>query len=346
MAFCSNCGKELATGAKFCVRCGTPCDVETSVDDKRKTIYDGEIHKCPNCGESIASFVSVCPSCGNELRGMSVSQSIKEFSEKLEKTNNIDQQVLLIKSYPIPNTKEDILEFMILTSTNISSDIPKNSLEAWKAKFEQCYRKAELSFGNSNEFERIESIYEQTSKKMNKAEFVQTTKSAGSIIKNIASLMPNPVFGIVCLFLLVFEIARIFSGDFAGIDVVFSAIILGVVYKLTEKKQPTKVNKAKPRGQATLVEKPISGENEIIKIKIPSVVRNGTSDNYAVVETALIQAGFTNIKAVPLHDLALGILKKQGSIESITVNGKNISSYFIYKFVPDVPIIITYHSFR
>ena len=52
----------------------------------------------------------------------SVSQSIKEFSEKLIKTNDIEQQVLLIRSYPIPNTKEDILEFMILAKSNFDAN--------------------------------------------------------------------------------------------------------------------------------------------------------------------------------------------------------------------------------
>lgn len=54
MAFCSNCGKELATGAKFCFECGTPAgkvDVTT-----RRTVYSGEIHKCPSCGEVLESL--------------------------------------------------------------------------------------------------------------------------------------------------------------------------------------------------------------------------------------------------------------------------------------------------
>ena len=346
MPFCSNCGQQLSDNAKFCAGCGTPCKAEDLANNQRRTIYDGELHKCPNCGENITSFVSVCPSCGNELRGMSVSQSIKAFSEKLKKTNNIEQQVLLIRSYPIPNTKEDILEFMILTSTNISGDIPKSLLESWKAKFEQCYRKAELTFGNSNEFERIKSLYEQTSKKMNKAEFVQTTKSARSILKNIASSMPNPVFGIVCLLLMIYEIIRLLSGDFVGIDVIFCAIILGIVYKVTEKRTSKKETKAEKNAKAASTDKSDTDDSEKTKLKIPSAVRNGTSDNYAVFESMLVQAGFTNVKSIPLHDLAFGVIKKQGAIESIKINGKDISSYFVYKFVPDVPIIISYHSFR
>lgn len=51
MAFCMNCGQEIPNGAKFCSNCGTATGeikVETS---ERKTTYDGELHKCPNCGE-------------------------------------------------------------------------------------------------------------------------------------------------------------------------------------------------------------------------------------------------------------------------------------------------------
>ena len=49
MAFCSYCGKELSAGAKFCFECGKP--VEMQEETARKTVYSGEIHKCPRCGE-------------------------------------------------------------------------------------------------------------------------------------------------------------------------------------------------------------------------------------------------------------------------------------------------------
>ncbi len=42
MAFCSNCGKELAVGAKFCFECGTP--VAKADETVRKTVFSGEIH--------------------------------------------------------------------------------------------------------------------------------------------------------------------------------------------------------------------------------------------------------------------------------------------------------------
>lgn len=60
MAFCVNCGQELVEGAKFCANCGKAVDGNSS-NSQRKTVYDGELHKCPNCGETINAFVTICP---------------------------------------------------------------------------------------------------------------------------------------------------------------------------------------------------------------------------------------------------------------------------------------------
>ena len=81
MAFCINCGQRLVDDAKFCANCGTPAANDNT---KRKTVYDGELHKCPNCGELLNSFSSSCLSCGYELRGTEATSSVKELSYKLE----------------------------------------------------------------------------------------------------------------------------------------------------------------------------------------------------------------------------------------------------------------------
>lgn len=48
--FCTNCGKELPDGAKFCMNCGNPVD-----------------RKCPNCGKSVPSDGKFCMECGQKL---------------------------------------------------------------------------------------------------------------------------------------------------------------------------------------------------------------------------------------------------------------------------------------
>ena len=95
--FCPYCGTKLDDGARFCKNCGEavsdtaeqiPKAQQTEAPDgnpsERKTVYEGYIHKCPNCGEVLDSFAVNCPTCGYELRGARASSAVKEFSLKLE----------------------------------------------------------------------------------------------------------------------------------------------------------------------------------------------------------------------------------------------------------------------
>ena len=165
MPFCMHCGQELLAGAKFCSSCGTPT---SQTDTKRETVYEGIIHKCPNCGEVLNSFVSNCPSCGYEIRGSKNSFAVCTLVSKLEEieaqrpegkqskglglSKTDEQKINLISNFPIPNTKEDLYEFLILAASNINADLydslngelnkitNKSQIavsDAWKSKFEQ-----------------------------------------------------------------------------------------------------------------------------------------------------------------------------------------------------------------
>lgn len=166
MAFCTNCGRELDEGANFCANCGKAVSIsQTGTKEQRKIVYDGELHKCPHCGETLKAFETVCPTCGTEVRGARGSNAIRILAEKLEMATSEKQQIVIVKSFPIPNTREDIFEFMLLASSNFDSSYYVTHLheedisDAWLAKIEQCYSKAKLSFGSHPDFERIESIY-------------------------------------------------------------------------------------------------------------------------------------------------------------------------------------------
>lgn len=80
------------------------------------------------------------------------------------------------------------------------------------------------------------------------------------------------------------------------------------------------------------------------KIRVPSSVSSYESKNYTAIESLLINAGFTNIRCVPLNDLTIGIMKKPGMVESITINGHEITSGG-KKFSPNALVVISYHSF-
>lgn len=80
------------------------------------------------------------------------------------------------------------------------------------------------------------------------------------------------------------------------------------------------------------------------KVKVPSGISDYEKKSYVAIEAMFKGAGFTNIKCVPLHDLRTGLLKKPDTVESITINGKEITSGG-KKFSPDATVIISYHSF-
>ena len=183
MAFCRNCGEKLITGAKFCSGCGIAITGGNYNDSgQRKIFYDGEIHKCPQCGDMLNSFSPICASCGYELRGVKMADSVKDFADKLQeieekrekenwgdvlkqkllnkkKLSWVDQQkISLIKNFPIPNTKEDILEFMTMAQANKRAykNGTGNELlqvyDAWNMKVEQVFQKIILNFSDDVDF--------------------------------------------------------------------------------------------------------------------------------------------------------------------------------------------------
>jgi len=202
MAFCSNCGKQLVDGAKFCSSCGAAVVQSTEESAaKRKTVYEGELHKCPNCGELLDSFVTICPTCGYEIRGAKAANSVRELAAKLEQIEaqtmempelkqslmrtvfgrdfhdkeaiekakrdfeeqKKQQKINLIANYSVPNTKEDIYEFFILAISNIEAG--GYCKDAWLAKLEQAYQKAKLVFDDPVKLGHLTSLYDKVSQK-------------------------------------------------------------------------------------------------------------------------------------------------------------------------------------
>ena len=77
--------------------------------------------------------------------------------------------------------------------------------------------------------------------------------------------------------------------------------------------------------------------------KLPELAWNYERKDYKAVEAVLRSAGFTNIRCVPLNDLAFGVIYKPGMVESVTINGNdNISPN--RKYSKDASVVISYHS--
>ncbi|HIT34569.1 MAG TPA: zinc ribbon domain-containing protein [Candidatus Faecousia intestinigallinarum] len=118
MAFCINCGQELAEEAKFCASCGKAVGAsQNGAKEKRKTVYEGNLHKCPNCGEAVNSFVTNCPTCGHEIRDAQSVSSVRLLAMKLE---HRDGGILNMQMY-VDSLSEAIrsaLEQMVIAANN------------------------------------------------------------------------------------------------------------------------------------------------------------------------------------------------------------------------------------
>jgi hypothetical protein len=136
----------------------------------------GNIIKCPQCKANIPSFSTNCEFCGHEFRNLSVSNSVKQFFEKLEALDNNQtsgnvfesfmnklgddkhkRKIELILNFPVPNSKEDILEFLALSvprarplSAWSSNQLDRELTKAYAQKCEQIIMKAGFSFKNDN----------------------------------------------------------------------------------------------------------------------------------------------------------------------------------------------------
>lgn len=215
--FCVNCGMKIDSMAKFCSGCGAPVggnvtqtpppvppvsDASAATPNKRQQEYVGTVYKCSNCGFVINQTTAVCPQCGCQITGSSAVQSIQEFSNQLMaiealrqpqdflNRNSVDpvdnRKLALIKSFPIPNTIDDIREFILLAVVNIDVSLSKNTLSnrsavtqketaetigrtisnAWVSKMKQAYLKAEISFPNDPAFGQIQKIYFEKMKEL------------------------------------------------------------------------------------------------------------------------------------------------------------------------------------
>ena len=235
LEICKKCGYRMSEDAIFCPMCGTKTSKSklgfdekvatksynfnktkpNSNDEKsqklisekensdkaRKEVYQGEVRKCPNCGEVLGSFETKCSSCGYEIRNISANQSVKELSEliqqlELKRTKKnkeqINEQIAnTIKSFPIPNTKEDIIEFMILASSNIeSNDVGSESdvSKAWFAKTSQAYIKAKTIL-SEEDFNKVKSIYVESKNLLQQKEKENNLKLIKGVIIGIGSFV-------------------------------------------------------------------------------------------------------------------------------------------------------------
>lgn len=102
---------------------------------------DSAHKKCPHCGAEIPAFTDRCPACGAELEKGRATSSVKELFEKINKLETgaeskevvKNKKITLISTFPVPNTREDLLEFLTQAAPNAKTIKP--SIKSMILKF-------------------------------------------------------------------------------------------------------------------------------------------------------------------------------------------------------------------
>ena len=162
------------------------------VDEKSKLLAQtsapksdkfGDVKKCPACGAMVQSFQTKCSDCSHEFSNIGANVSIGKLFEMLNACESdrkeqsttvfgtmgslmaqglggdkvVEKKKSIISGYPIPNTKDDILEFLSLAIPNAKQKgnwLTKNNPEykshndlapTWHSKCEQIIMKAKFS---------------------------------------------------------------------------------------------------------------------------------------------------------------------------------------------------------
>lgn len=220
---------EMVLGAKLFEKQNTSKQ-STAVPKSDKL---GDVKKCPACGAIISSFTSSCAECGFEFRNVGVNNSVKLLSEKLEniliecdnKDRNgeyrnggikaltetpemiqakkecdiADKQQSVIKNFPIPNTRDDILELLhfILPKIKLGFSSDKN-VSAWRFKFTEIINRAKIAFKDDKKMLAEINDYEA---QLKGSMFSKAISWFGSLDKETRKKVI--VFGVIGIFVLI-----------------------------------------------------------------------------------------------------------------------------------------------
>ncbi len=146
----------------------------------------GDVRKCPGCGAIVPQFAVKCPECDFEFAGVEGNSSKEKLMKMLidaEKTTTVIgdavsfltsggaskatlQKKTIIANFPVPTTKEDIMEFIISFVPNakkpsIFSQDPEARFlyPAWKNKLEELFIKAKITMKNDKDMMELVDKY-------------------------------------------------------------------------------------------------------------------------------------------------------------------------------------------
>ena len=156
----------------------------------------GDVIKCPSCGAQAIGGSAVCSECGYTFSNVAATRSVERLQEKLDEFNRrqeerfdkrsivgglvhiigksygkgIKYKMDIISTFPVPNTRADLLDFLTMLQARAKSTGPQNGQNrsqeedlsyAYWLLYTNCINKAKLSFSKDKDFEPYFSMYDE-----------------------------------------------------------------------------------------------------------------------------------------------------------------------------------------
>lgn len=191
---------KLSTGiekdAKYIASKGNKSTLTQNAVQQTGEAANRTVIKCPSCGLSVSSIDLFCPACGASLEDTKASSAAQILANNLSAiesqkegvirnfirtaqdkvSEKATQKAQVIKSFPVPNNKKDLLEFIHMAASsinvNVLLDVGNTGLDedalrsekllsqTWLDKMETIFQKAKTLLAGDADLAKIEAIYQ------------------------------------------------------------------------------------------------------------------------------------------------------------------------------------------
>ncbi len=152
----------------------------------------GDVRKCPACGAIVGAFKGICPECGYEFSNIDANLSSKRLYDAIAKESDPNRKAEIIETFPIPNTKADLLEFLTALKPRVA-DINDEFAKAYYKKYSECIEKAKVSFFGDKQLLLFIEDFETLSKVLKKKKVVALLKKRWYLVAIIIVILVSVI---------------------------------------------------------------------------------------------------------------------------------------------------------
>ena len=115
----------------------------------------GDVKKCPACGAMVQSYQGKCQECGYAFENTDANSSVNRLAEMIKGANGNSSKIAqIIRTFPIPSTKSDLIEFITVCYSNYTTISNQPEIKnAYRTKHKECISKAKIIFPDDKEIQ-------------------------------------------------------------------------------------------------------------------------------------------------------------------------------------------------